>query len=115
MGGGATFNPTNCGRLLQNQMEKRNDVLIFTSNPLEEPLTIAGEVKVRLVLISNVGGTDYVARMCHVTPNGESKNIADGIVRKFDLKIGTRTKIEISLSPTMNCLGVGDRLRLQVC
>jgi len=113
--GGATFNPTNCGRHIQNQMEQRNDVLVFTSKPLMESISIAGEVKVRLVLISSVEGTDYVARMCHVTPDGRSENIADGIVRKFDLIIGQRTNIEISLSPTMNCLGVGDRLRLQIC
>jgi len=113
--GGSTFNPMNCGRLPQNQVEKRDDVLVFTSKPLEGPLTIAGEIKVRLNVVSNVEGTDYVARACHVTPNGVSENIADGIVRRFNLEPGVKTQIEIVLSPVLNRLAAGDMLRIHVC
>ena len=105
----------NCGRLPQNEVEKRGDVLVFTSEPLPEPMTIAGQIRVALTVVSNVEGTDYVARACHVTANGVSENIADGIVRRFDLDPGVPMKIEILLSPAMNCIDVGDRLRIHVC
>jgi putative CocE/NonD family hydrolase len=113
--GGSTFNPTNCGRLPQNQVEKRNDVLVFTSKPLSEQMTIAGQIQVNLIVVSNVKGTDYVARACHVTANGTSENIADGIVRRFNLEPGIPTRIDMILSPVMNKLPAGDRLRLHVC
>lgn len=113
--GGATFDPSNCGRLSQNAIESRDDVLVFTSEPLEGPLLIAGEIKVRLEVVSNVEGTDYVARACQVTPDGQSVNLADGIVRRFNLKPGRRTRVNITLSPVLNRLGAGDRFRVQIC
>jgi len=115
--GGATFNPSNCGRLAQNEIEEsRDDILVFTSKPIvDQPMTIAGEMKVRLMVESNVEGTDYVARVCHVTPNNSSQNIAEGIIRRFDLEPGKRTRIEITLSPVMNRLAIGDRLRIHIC
>jgi putative CocE/NonD family hydrolase len=113
--GGNTFNPMNCGRLSQNNFEKRDDVLVFTSKPLAKPMTIAGQIKVVLHVISNVEGTDYVARACHVTPEGVSENVAEGICRRFDLRPGTESMIEIVLSPVMNRFGPGDRLRIHIC
>ena len=113
--GGSTFCPSNCGRKDQIAVEKRDDVLVFTTKPLEKPMTVAGEIKIVLTVESNVEGTDYVGRACHVTPDGKSYNIADGIVRKFDLKPGQKTKVEITLSPVMNRLAVNDRLRIHIC
>ena len=113
--GGATFNPSNCGRLAQCEIENREDVLIFTSKPLNSPLLIAGEIKVHLEVESSVEGTDYVARACHVTEDGQSFNIADGIIRRFDLIRGARTKVDITLSPVLNRIAAGDRLRIQIC
>ena len=78
-------------------------------------MTIAGQIQVSLMVVSNVEGTDFVARACHVTANGTSENIADGIVRRFNLEPGIPTRIEILLSPVMNKLAAGDRLRLHVC
>ena len=113
--GGGTFNPSNCGRLDQSAVEERDDVLVFTSAPLEVPLTVAGEISISLTVESNVEGTDYVGRACHVTPDGKSVNIADGIVRRHDLKPGERTKIRLTLSPILNGLAAGDRIRIHIC
>ncbi len=112
--GGATFNPACCGRWPQNAIEARADVLIFSSEPLQRPMLIAGEIKIHLEVVSNVEGTDYVARACQVTKDGESSNLADGIVRRFDLRPGRRTGVDIILSPVLNRIGKGDRLRVQV-
>jgi len=113
--GGSTFCPSNCGRKDQTGVENRDDVLVFTTKPLDKPMTVAGEIKIRLAVESNVEGTDYVGRACHVTPDGKSQNIADGIVRKFDLEPGRKTKIEITLSPVINRLAANDRLRIHIC
>ena len=78
-------------------------------------MTIAGQIQVSITVVSNVEGTDYVARACHVTSDGISENIADGIVRRFDLRPGVATRIDILLSPVMNRLDTGDRLRLHIC
>ncbi|KAL9188319.1 hypothetical protein ACHAXT_006697 [Thalassiosira profunda] len=113
--GGATFNPSNCGRLDQSTIEQRDDVLTFTTPPLESPVLIAGEIRVHLEVESNVEGTDYVARACHVITDGRSANIADGIVRRFDLTPGKRFSVEIVLAPVLNRLDAGDCLRVQIC
>jgi len=113
--GGSTFNPVNCGRMAQNKVENRDDVLAFTSKPFAEPTTIAGQIKAVLHVVSNVEGTDYVARACHVTPDGVSERNADGIIRRFDLEPNVESRIAIELSPVLNRFAAGDRMRIQIC
>jgi len=114
--GGSTFNPSNCGRLDQREVEKRNDVLVFTTNTItDKPRTISGRIKVHLSVESSVVGTDYIARACHVTLNGISQNIADRIIRRFDIPCGKKIAVEIILSHVMNRLAIEDYLRIQIC
>lgn len=81
--GGATMHlgPDFAGPQDQWPVEEREDVIVFTTAPLTEPLTVFGEVSATLFASSSAVDTDFVVRLCRVTPDGQSMNLADGIVR----------------------------------
>jgi len=63
------------------EVEARPDVLSFSTAPLEEPVAIAGKVRVRLWASSSAQDTDFMAMLCDVYPDGRSMLILDGAVR----------------------------------
>lgn len=62
----------------QTEIEERDDVIVFTSDELEEPYTIEGELKVKLFFSSNCNDTDFMVRLCDVYPDGRSMLVIDG-------------------------------------
>lgn len=65
----------------QRPVEDRPDVLLFTSEELDKPTEIAGQVKVKLWASSDATDTDFTAKLCDVYPDGRSIIILDGIIR----------------------------------
>jgi putative CocE/NonD family hydrolase len=104
------------GRRDQRKLEARPDVLIYTTEPLESELEVAGTPSVELYVRSSVGRTDFYAKLCVVSPKGRSFNVCEGLVRLHPddgPASGTR-RIVIDLSPTHYAFQPGDRIRLQV-
>lgn len=60
---------------------ERPDVLVYDYGPLEEPLKMVGDPKVRLYASSSALDTDFVAGLFDVDSNGVSRYVSDGIVR----------------------------------
>ncbi|RNA22095.1 hydrolase [Brachionus plicatilis] len=50
----------------------RSDFLVFTSDAIEKPITILGQVNLELTFSSNVRDTDFVAYLMDVQPDGRS-------------------------------------------
>src|SRR3712207_3168750 len=65
----------------QRPLEDRPDVLLYTSEVLEDPLTVLGSVYVTLFAASSAPDTDFVARLVDVYPDGRAICVADGILR----------------------------------
>lgn len=65
----------------QRPVEARQDVLVYTSPPLENPYTVLGSVYVTLFAASSAPDTDFVARLVDVHPDGRAMGVADGILR----------------------------------
>jgi len=65
----------------QRAIEGRPDVLLYTSQVLENPLTVLGSVYVTLFAASSAPDTDFVARLVDVHPDGRAICVADGILR----------------------------------
>ncbi len=106
----AAFPP---GPFDQARIEERDDVLVFTSEPLVEELEVTGRVRVVLHAESSAPSTDWVARLCDVHPDGRSFNICDGITRVVE-GADRAGRVEIDLWSTSNAFLPGHRLRVQV-
>src|SRR5262249_8236268 len=65
----------------QREVEARQDVLVYSSEPMEKPFEVTGPLKVVLYASSSAPDTDFTAKLVDVRPDGYAQNIADGILR----------------------------------
>jgi len=79
--GVGTDQETNDGAYDQRNIEAREDVLVYTSEPLAEDLAVFGYVDTELFVGSSAPDTDFTVKLVDVSPNGTSWNIADTIQR----------------------------------
>jgi uncharacterized protein len=94
-------------------VERRLDVLVFSSEPLAEPVEIIGDVAAELSVTRDNPDADLFVRLCDVDPSGHSRNVCDGIVRLTAADPLTGTT-RISLLGAAHRFGPGHRIRLQV-
>lgn len=122
-GTGAAGGPKS-GAVEQAEVEVRKDVLVYTSEPLIEPLVVIGPVTVELFAKSSAVDTDFMAKLVDIRPDGSSHNILDGAVRAR-LRKGLSSQqsliepnktytYSINLGHTGTVFPVGHRIRLQV-
>ncbi len=64
-----------------DEVESRDDILIFTTDVLSEDVVLKGQALVNLKISSDVADTDFAIRLCDVYPDGRSMLVADGIFR----------------------------------
>jgi putative CocE/NonD family hydrolase len=107
----------------QQSVEEREDVLCYTTQPLEENLEVTGPVKVKLFASSDSLDTDFTAKLVDVFPDGYAMNLCDGIIRaryrdSFEtarlLEPGKVYEYEINLGDTSNVFLKGHRIRLEI-
>lgn len=107
----------------QRRIEARDDVLVFSSAPLTEDLTVIGRISATIWASSDAVDTDFVVRICDVGQDGTSWNIVDGIVRAqyrdgIDapslLEPGKPYAFEIDLWSTANTFKKGHQIRVHV-
>ena len=65
----------------QRPVEERNDVLVYTSEPITQALEITGPVTVTLWASSSAIDTDFTAKLVDVHPDGYAQNLLNGIIR----------------------------------
>lgn len=117
--GGATlmtgmFVGADCGPLDQRDVERRDDVLCYTGDPLAHPLTAVGEVRVTVVRTDT--GTDLTAKLVDVWPGGRAEILCDGILRHRDRPVdsGLITGCTVRLGAVAHRFGTGHRIRLEL-
>jgi len=107
----------------QRAIEKRDDVLVYTTEEVETPLTLCGRVKVKLFTSTSGKDTDFTAKLCHVLKDGTSRQLCDGIKRvskRFGLdktdyvEPGDIFELEIDLWATGVLINHGEALRLEI-
>ncbi len=112
-----------CGSHDQSELERRTDVLVYTSEPLASPLEIAGRVRVFLFASSTAPDTDFTAKLVDVYPDGRAFNIANGILRarcRNSMEVpellspGEVCEFNIDLWSIANCFLPGHRIRLEI-
>ena len=107
----------------QRAAEELNGVLVYTSEPLAQPLELIGDASVTLYAATSARDTDWTARLCEVFPDGRSINLKEGIVRARYRDSLTEPSLlepdrvyryEIPLGPLGVRLAAGNRLRLTI-
>ena len=106
------------GAVDNRALEARPDVLVYTSEPLPEPLEVIGPTEAELCAGSSLDHTDFFVRLCDVHPDGRSVNVCDGLQRFDPASIkrgagGTFTAA-VPLWPVGHRFAAGHRLRIQV-
>ncbi len=103
----------------QAPVEEMAQVLVYTSEPLAEPMDLAGDVRAEVWVATDAPSADYVARLCVVDEAGVSMGIAEGIRR---VRVGTGSgdapgapsRVDVSLRSVAAHVAAGRRLRLHV-
>jgi len=73
--------PIRPGPIDQRVLERRDDVLVYTSEPLDSDLEVVGPVEMVLYAASTALDTDFIVRLCDVYPDGRSIFLTEGIIR----------------------------------
>ncbi|EED34396.1 X-Pro dipeptidyl-peptidase C-terminal domain protein [Luminiphilus syltensis NOR5-1B] len=108
----------------QRAVEARADVLVYTSEPLEHDLKVAGEVNVTLYVSSDAADTDFTIKLVDVFPDGAAYNIDENIQRVswrdgYEAQAPAMSEGEVyrvTFAPmnTANTFKQGHRIRVEV-
>ena len=111
------------GAFDQREVEQRDDVLVYTSAPLDEDLTAIGPVRVNLWAASSAPDTDFTAKLVDVHLDGYAHNVSEGIIRaryrnsehrESWLTPGAVHEFTIDLGFTATVFRQGHRIRLEI-
>lgn len=104
-------------------LDHRRDVLVYQTEPLEEPIEVIGVPELILFASSSVVDTDFTVKLLDVWPDGFSQDLCYGIVRArfrdgFEtqklITPGETYEFRIELLPTGNLFKAGHRIRVDV-
>jgi uncharacterized protein len=107
----------------QRPTEKRQDVLVYSTPPLTQPLTVIGNPSLIAFVSSDRPSADLIVKLVDVSPDGKAINVADGALRLSyrngfakaeHLSPGKIYEVNIDLGPTANTFLPGHRIRLQI-
>ena len=65
----------------QSHIEKRSDILCYTTPELEEDTEVTGPLELHLFAATSTRDTDFTAKLVEVYLDGRSYNVAEGIIR----------------------------------
>jgi uncharacterized protein len=107
----------------QRAAENRDDVLIYSTNPLADDLEVTGPVTLELWAKSSAVDTDFTAKLVDVSPDGFAMDLTDAILRMRYrdsqekpalMNPGQVYKISVDLWATGNVFKKGHILRLEI-
>ncbi len=107
----------------QRAVEKRPDVLVFSTPALNVDTEVTGPVKVVLYASSSALDTDFTAKLVDVFPDGTARNLTDGLLRmryRDSLENpqmmvpGRAYQLTINAGVTSNVFRAGHRIRVEI-
>jgi putative CocE/NonD family hydrolase len=108
------------GPLDQAMVELGNNLLVYSTEPLSEPLRIFGTPRIAVYCTSSSACTDFTAKLLRVRSDGVAEFICFGIARSsflFGRGGYAPDKVhrwDFSLEPTSCTFAAGERIRLEV-
>jgi putative CocE/NonD family hydrolase len=118
-----TGNAVQGGSFDQQEMELREDILVYTSEPLAEGIEVSGFIESRLFLSTDVKDTDLTIKIIDVYPDGKAYNL-DETIQRVRYREGYEKEVfmengkvyEVNLTPmsTSNYFEKGHSIRIEV-
>ena len=118
-----TGNAIKAGSYDQRTLELREDILVYTSEPLREGVEVSGFIEATLYVSSDAKDTDFTIKLIDVYPDGRAFNLDETIQRAryregYDKEVfmnpGEVYKLEISPMSTSNYFAKGHSIRIEV-
>lgn len=118
-----TGNAVTGGAFDQSEMELRDDILVFTSEPLQAGMEVSGFIESTIYLSSDVKDTDVTIKLIDVYPDGKAYNLDETIQRvryregyenEVFMEKGNVYKVKLSPMSTSNYFAAGHRVRIEV-
>lgn len=111
------------GSFDQRGMETRNDILVYTSDPLEEGVEVSGFIETKLFVGSDAKDTDFTIKLIDVYPDGKAYNL-DETIQRVRYREGYNKEVwmeegkvyEVNMTPmsTSNYFAEGHRIRIEI-
>ena len=108
------------GQFDQGRLELGNNVLVYTSGPVDRAIRIFGTPRISFWAATSASNTDFTAKLVRVRPNGAAEFICMGIARSSWLFADTTYaadkvyRWEFDLEPTSCSFAEGDCIRLEI-
>jgi putative CocE/NonD family hydrolase len=118
-----TGNAIKAGSFDQQKMEEREDILVYTTEPLKEGVEVSGFIETTLYVSSDVKDTDFTVKLIDVYPDGRAFNLDETIQRVryregYDKEVfmekGNVYKVNLTPMSTSNFFDKGHRIRIEV-
>jgi len=118
-----TGNAVQGGAFDQQKMETRNDILVYTTEPLAEGVEVSGFIETTLYVSSDVKDTDFTIKLIDVYPDGKAYNLdetiqrvryREGYEKEVFMEKGKVYKLELSAMSTSNFFEKGHRIRIEI-
>ena len=118
-----TGNAIQGGSWDQQEMELREDILVYTSEVLEEGVEISGFIESKLFISTDVKDTDLTIKLIDVYPDGSAYNL-DETIQRVRYREGYEKEVfmekgkvyEVNMTPmsTSNYFEKGHKIRIEV-
>ncbi|NNK88017.1 MAG: CocE/NonD family hydrolase, partial [Flavobacteriaceae bacterium] len=118
-----TGNAVKGGAFDQQQMEKRKDILVYTTDYLEKDIEVSGFIESTFYVSSDVKDTDFTIKLVDVYPDGTAYNLdetiqraryRDGYEKEVFMEEGEIYRIDLTPMATSNLFKKGHRIRIEV-
>jgi len=118
-----TGNAVQGGAFDQQEMEKRNDILVYTTEPLKDGVEVSGFIRTTLYVSSDAKDTDFTVKVIDVYPDGKAYNLDETIQRVryregYDKEVfmenGKVYKVDLTPMSTSNYFEKGHSIRIEV-
>ncbi|HHP7242750.1 MAG TPA: CocE/NonD family hydrolase [Cyclobacteriaceae bacterium] len=118
-----TGNAIQGGAFDQREIEKRNDVLVYSTEPLEKGVEVSGFIEVELYVSSDAKDTDFTVKLIDVYPDGKAYNLHETIQRaryregynkEVYMNDGEVYRLQFTPLSTSNYFDEGHQIRIEV-
>jgi len=118
-----TGNAVQGGAFDQQEQEKREDILVYTTEPFKEGVEVSGFIETILFVSSDAKDTDFTIKLIDVAPDGTAYNLDETIQRAryregYDKEVfmedGKVYELKLTPMSTSNYFKKGHSLRIEI-